>query len=409
VKAEGVFLEQLSLYNFRNYGAETIPLGPGIYLIEGVNGTGKTNLVEAIYVLGNGRSWRPGTPAALLKAGETKGVIRGKICRQKGEGGGTTREIAVYLDGHTTGIVIDGSRQRSADAAREFPVIAFAPTDLELVVGGGEARREFLDRLGTRVIPGYASAKKRHDRALRQRTAVIKEYGLGRSSRSSSKSVEDESLQAWNEEFALRAAELLDKRLSIYSKVEPYLLTALESLDLGGEVAIRYMARLKEPISAGDLQEALGTGAGAIAEEYRRAISLRIGEELRRGQVLVGPQRDDLEVRIGGLSSRDGVSRGQQRLVAIGLRLAEAAVIQDAIGRRPVLVMDDVFSELDKGRRQKVWRYMRPLQGFITAASAESKETIDSEQPVYSITVEGGRVSHISGLAGLRHPPGLLG
>ncbi len=386
-------LEQLTLTDFRNYTAADIHLGPGIFLVGGENGAGKTNLVEAVFLLGNGRTWRPGGPANLVRTGSAEGLVTGLWSepgrRQRGGGEGALRTV-------TTAVRIsrgleyyeEGQRKRVGGLGRRFPVVAFAPDDLALVKGGGEERRDFLDRLGVRVSPSYGKLKRDHERAHRQRTALLKAVRAAGTYRRAGPA-EAGGLEAWTAEFAARSADLLVERLRVYLRLRPALEEALAAVDAGGEPRIEYRARLEEVVVADRWEAALAGNAVSVRSEYQNALEARHDDELERGMVLVGPQRDDLEIRLGGLSARDGISQGQQRLVAVALRLAEAAVLEEALGRRPVLVMDDVFSELDRRRRRKVWEFLRPRQGFITSAYEDVGEL---ERP--DVTIARIRVAH---------------
>ncbi len=365
-------LEALRLSDFRNYSSAEIELGPGIFLVGGENGAGKTNLVEAVFLLGNGRTWRAGGPANLVRSGTAGAVVTGvwlepgRVGRGGGKGGWRAVTTAVRI-GRGIEYYEEGERKRVGGVGRRFPVVAFAPDDLALVKGGGEERRDFLDRLGMRLSPSYGKVKRDHERAHRQRTALLKAVRATGAYRRAT-SAEAGDLDAWTAEFAARSAELVIERLKVYLRLRPLLEEALAAVDAGGAPRLEYRARLEEAVVADRWEAALAGNSATVKAEYEKALETRRQDELDRGMLLVGPQRDDVDIRLGGMSARDSISQGQQRLVAVALRLAEAAVLEEALGKRPVLVMDDVFSELDRGRRRKVWDFLKPQQGFITSA-----------------------------------------
>ncbi|MER3522081.1 MAG: hypothetical protein C4317_07910 [Acidimicrobiia bacterium] len=388
-----VVLEELRLKNFRNYVSESVYLGEGLFFLEGPNGAGKTNFVEAIYVLGSGRSWRPGGYSAMIGTGAEAAGVAGTVSRMGAGTESCRREwrLAVEIR-HGLSLAINGRAARWSQNTKIFPVVAFSPEDLFLVKGSAESRRDWLDSIGRGVFPGYAGRKTRFERALKQRNKMLREARERLNSLGGA-----QSLEVWNEEFAKCAAELVCKRLNVYQRVRPLLEEALDFLGIGSTARITYLARLEKLLPADTWEAALGGDTSLVEDEYKQALSKRLGDELRRGLSLVGPQRDDIEIQIDKLSAREGISQGQQRLVAIAMRLAEASLLETLSTTKPVLVLDDVFSELDHHRQRRVWQRIAPQQGFITSTSAERLDTGSLGIPMRVLRVRRGRVERERG------------
>jgi DNA replication and repair protein RecF len=327
----------IHLLEFRNY--RTLEFGPSsrLNLLIGPNAQGKTNLLEALGFLLTGRSFR--TPRLLEVPSWTaaSASVAGEV--RRAEGGRTLRRMIRKLE--------SGKAQASGDTCDWARVIAFGWQDLEIVNGAPGARRDFIDGFAGRLYPGHIATLVRYRQIVARRNHLLqaREPGL------------EQRLDPWDEQLAGAGMELIGRRRKAAAILQTELGRVFPAL--AGErhkVEIRYRTALGEATEATDLLAAL--------VRARR-------DEMRRGVTLVGPHRDDLAIELDGIDVRAFGSRGQQRLIALALRLAEVLPVTEAVGTTPVLLLDDALSELDARVRENV---LREIQGaeqvFLTSPEA---------------------------------------
>jgi DNA replication and repair protein RecF len=317
-----VRLRRLRLKNHRNYGQLDLSPGPSVNVFIGPNGQGKTNLLEAVAMLALSSSPRARRELELVGP-----VAAGSRIEAEVETGDTRREIVIALEVEgeraRRTIEVDGARRRAFDLPGHFRVTLFWPDDLGLVKGGPDLRRRFLNQMLVQVEPGYARALAGLRRVLEQRNSLLKRIASGDGG------MGQEMLDPWNEQLARVGGEIVDARARAVAELEPE--------------AARSHARI-----AGERLEIFYEGP---PENLAEAVNNSLAEDLRRGTTSVGPQRDDLRILIDGHEARSYASQGQQRTAVVSLKLAEAALIERRTGERPVLLLDDVLSELDGERR----------------------------------------------------------
>lgn len=345
-------LRRLWLADFRCYEAVDLSFHPGCTVITGANGQGKTSLLEAIGWIATGRSFRGVPDAALVRAGNAEAFVRAEVvCAERT----TLVEAAIRVAGRNRILVnkqVLGRRRELVDSLR---VTVFSPDDLELVKGGPARRRDYLDDLLEAGAPRYSVARSDFDRVLRQRNALL---------RAGVRDVNDRAtLEVLDDRLVVPAGELLRGRLRLAARLAPEIETAYRALagDARG-LATRYEAEwCDEPLDAErveDVDRLLRDGLGA---QRRR--------ELERGVTLVGPHRDDWRLLLRDLDARHHASQGEQRTLALALRLAGHRVIADLAGTEPVLLLDDVFSELDEQRAAALVANLPSSQTLLTTAS----------------------------------------
>jgi len=319
-----VRLRRLQLKNHRNYAQLELVPGPSLNVFIGANGQGKTNLLEAVAMLALSASPRARRESELVGP-----IGPGSRIEAAVETGALRREIAITLavEGERTRRVIevDGARRRAVDLPGHFRVALFWPDDLGLIKAGPELRRRFLNQMLVQVEPGYARALAGLRRVLEQRNSLLKQIAAGQAGNGG-----QGVLDAWNKELVQVGSEIAAAR-------------ARAVLELAPEAA-----RCHAEIASGEGLEIRYEGP---PENLAEAVNNSLAEDLRRGSTSVGPHRDDLVVLLEGREARSYGSQGQQRTAVVSLKLAEAAVIQARTGERPVLLLDDVLSELDGERR----------------------------------------------------------
>jgi len=348
----------LQLHNFRNY--ESLQLAPdaGLNLITGENAQGKTNLLEAIYLLATGRALRAGREEELIRWGAEEASVRAEVHREQA----LEVRVEMRLSRHQPRqVLVDGQSYRASAALGLFNVVAFSAMDLEVVRGQPADRRRYLDVEIGMLSPAYVRALAGYRRALEQRNRLLK--SLRESGGTLTPSVID-LLEAWDEQLVRFGSSLMVARERFVCALRPLAREAHAELSEGRELLdIRYAPALEE-VSAEREQ---------VAERFRQQLQQARAEEIRRGTTLVGPQRDDLLLFVDGKEARTYASQGQQRTVMLSLKRAEFELTLQERGEPPIVLLDDVMSDLDDLRRAQLLRMtLRGAQAFITATSAET-------------------------------------
>lgn len=334
-------LDQVWLTDFRSYAEAEVDLAPGLTAVLGANGQGKSNLLEAIGWLGGIRSFRAAPTEALVRVGAERAIVRGQGMR--GERA-LLIECEIAPGGRSKTMVNRQPLRRARDGLEALRAVVFAPDDLELVKGGPGERRRYLDDLLVALDPRLDAVRSDLDRILRQRGALLKQSG-GRLSPEV-----EATLEVWDGRLAVAGEALADARTALVADLGPETDQAYRDLAGSGSVVLRYAPEWRP----GGLRAAL--------EAVRR-------DELRRGVSLVGPHRDELELTLNDLPARTHASQGEQRTLALSLRLAAARRLAHVLDTAPLLLLDDVFSELDAERSAALLTHLPPGQTVITTAT----------------------------------------
>ena len=353
-----MYVRHLALRDFRSWAELDLELTPGRTVFVGRNGFGKTNLVEALWYCATLGSHRVATDAPLIRAGADRAIVSTIVVNEG-------RELAVDLE-ITAGRANKGRLNRSpVRSTREIlgavRAVLFAPEDLALVRGDPSERRRYLDELATVRRPRIAAVRADYDKVLRQRTALLKSATGGRYRADPGLL---ETLDVWDGHLAAHGAELMAARLELVNQLAPEVEKAYQLLAPASRpAAIAYRAS----VDLADGSTDTDTLTAALLEELAR----RRGAELERGMCLVGPHRDDLELRLGDQPAKGFASHGESWSMALSLRLASYELLR-AEGSEPVLILDDVFAELDNSRRQALAGVAANAeQVLITAAVGE--------------------------------------
>jgi DNA replication and repair protein RecF len=357
---------RLSLTDWRNYRSAEVAFGPGANVLVGSNGQGKTNLVEAIGYLTTLGSHRVAGDAALIRAGQDSAVVRAVVVAGDRE---VLAEVLVNRTGPNRAQV-NRSAVRPREITRNVSSVLFAPEDLALVRGEPSARRRFVDELLVQRTPRLAGVLTDYEKALRQRNGLL---------RSARGGVDPATLDVWDERLVATGTELLDARAALVADLEP-LVAEQYSVVAGSDQRVALASVRSIDADAGadaDADAVAGADGpatgGTTAERFTRALAAARRRELDRGITLVGPHRDDLLLTINDLPARGYASHGESWSLALALRLA--AVELRRVARPtgdPIVILDDVFAELDARRRVRLAeRVERYEQVLITAAVEE--------------------------------------
>jgi DNA replication and repair protein RecF len=349
-------LERLEVVDFRNHDEAAVELPPGVSVLVGPNGVGKTNLLEAVGYLATLGSHRVGQDASLIRAGAASAVIRAAVRR-------AGRRLLVDLELRPgTGVrgrVNGAPVPRARDLLGVVRATVFAPEDLGLVRGDPEERRRFLDTLATQRLPRYHGSRQDYDRVLRQRNTLLRSAG-GRLPASALA-----TLEVWDEKLASAGAEIWSERLRLVAALTPRVELAYQRLaGQDDTVEVAYVSSVGGPAMA-------DPDPAKLAQALRERLAADRGREVERGLTLSGPHRDDLALGLRELPARTHASHGEAWSLALALRLGSHRLLAEE-GEEPVLLMDDVFAELDRQRRARVAEAaLAAEQTIVTAAVAE--------------------------------------
>jgi len=372
-----VYVTAIELVDFRSYGHVQLSLGAGVTVLVGRNGQGKTNVVEALGYLATLGSHRVASDQPLVRHGANVAVVRAAVER-------TGRRLLLEIE------VVPGKSNRARINKSPLPrprellgvlrTVMFAPEDLTLVRGDPDARRSFLDELMTLRTPRLAGVKADYERTLKQRNALLK------SAMGTRGSFDTSTLAVWNDHLVQLGSELLHERLTLVSDLQGPVRDAYADLaPAGGEARLDYRASWTGT-PALDPQRS----REAIAEEFGDSLRRVEKDELQRGVTLAGPHRDDLVLLLGDHPAKGYASHGESWSMVLALRLASFELLR-IDGDDPVLILDDVFAELDSTRRERLAQMVVGAeQVLVTAAVADDiPRTLSGDR----FTVDGGHIT----------------
>jgi DNA replication and repair protein RecF len=347
------------LTDFRNYTAAELEPAPGLTAVIGANGEGKTNLLEAVGYLATLASFRGAPGDALIRSGAELALVRAEVER---EGRTSLLEAELRAVGRDRVLVNRQPLKRARDLLGTVRTTVFSPDDLALVKGGPAERRRMLDDALVACAPRHDATRSDLERILRQRTTLLKQAG-GRLT-----SEVEATLDVWDAKLAEVGEVLGAARAKLVARLKPVVGKAYDDVaTAGAHVTVTYAAPWRD-------------------DGLAVALAAARTEDLRRGVSTVGPHRDDLVLTVHGLPARTHASQGEQRSLALALRLATHAVVTEVTGSTPVLLLDDVFSELDADRSAALLEHLPPGQALLTTAGPLP----ESVAPELVVRVRGG-------------------
>jgi DNA replication and repair protein RecF len=349
---ETLRLTGLILEGFRNYRHAVLEPNAGFHVLAGPNAQGKTSLLEAIYLISTTRLLRGMRDAEAIREGEDRFRVEGSVAQ-----GRTSLAVTLERGGRKRALLNGVGLPRAADLIGRLPSVCITALDLPMVSGEPGERRMFLDLELSQVYPAYLRALSLYKRALEQRNALLKQ--------AQDRFVPDESFSAWEAQMATYGASLRDYRRRFVEELSPLAAEAQAELGEGESLKITYVSR----------DEAL------TAAEYEAALVQNRRQDIARGTTTAGPHRDDLSLTIAGRDGRLYGSQGQQRSAVIAMKLGTLELMRDKLGEPPILLLDDMLSDLDAGRRARLcqWVARHAGQAFLTCteATAAGDEILD--------------------------------
>jgi DNA replication and repair protein RecF len=386
-----VWIRHLSLAHFRNYRKQEIDLSRGLTLLLGDNAQGKSNLLEAIFLLATTRSERATIDADLIDWVALKDVQPVARVAAQVERADGPLELEVMIAGRPSKarakqwtaskrLRVNGVPRRSVDMVGQLTAVLFTTDDIELITGPPSARRRYLDVTLSQLDPRYFRARQQYEKVITQRNALLRRIQSGEAKQN--------ELDFWDEELARDGALIMIARAQAVDALAQHALAAHKKLSSGSEeLSITYLPRL-EGWDAKRILKKQNDLPDAIVDAHRAGRPRDIGS----GLTLTGPHRDDLTFLLNGVAAAAFASRGQQRTAALSLRLAEATFMADRKGDLPVVLLDDVLSELDEARRRAVLQSLGQWDQLLMTSADEDR--FDEELPpgTRTLRVKGGTI-----------------
>ena len=378
-----MYLSRLALTNYRNFSHLELEMPSGLVFVTGDNAQGKSNMLEAAYLLAIAKSHRTNTERELIswpaqeegdapvegtliageveqREGRLKVVIALRVMPREGAGGALVQKQ----------IRVNGAATSAVGLVGRVTAVLFTATDIELVLGAPSGRRRFLDILISQVDRGYLRTLQRYQRVLTQRNHLLRLVRDGRS-------MPDE-LDFWDEELVKEGSVLVARRQEVMEHLAPLAVAAYARLSGGEELTVAFQP-------------------SAAAEELSDDLVGQRREEVKAGMTLIGPHRDDLTLEVGGMAASTFASRGQARTTALALRLAEAAFLQMERREGPILLLDDILSELDTGRRRQVLEETAKYEQVVVTAAEPALIRDAPVEPSATLILRDGTVERDPG------------
>jgi DNA replication and repair protein RecF len=349
-----MWVQALSLTDYRSYQQADMEFAPGVTTFIGMNGQGKTNIVEAIGYLATLSSHRVSNDAPLVRSGAEQAVVRARVCEDDRY---VSIDVQINPGGANKARINRSAATRARDILGIIRSVVFAPEDLSMVRGDPSDRRRFLDEMSVQRHPRLSGVKSDYDKVLRQRNALLKSAG-GRSSPATF-----QTLEAWDEQLVALGSDIIRNRAQLVNDLAPHLQNSYDTIAGGAVVKAHYRP------SSPRIAEA--STDDSVRDAFAEDLLERREDEFRRGITLVGPHRDDVELVLNELPVKGYASHGESWSMALSLRLAAAEVLRsDDVD--PIIILDDVFAELDVSRRRHLAAMVQGVtQVFITAAVAQ--------------------------------------
>lgn len=376
-----IFARELAVRSYRSYETYDLALADGVTVLVGRNAVGKTNLIEALQLLTTGRSFRRPSPAELVRAGCDRCRLELTL-----EGEGRVIDMALEVSDGKRSFRRNGKRCAASGVRGVLPSVLFCPDDLDMVKRSARVRRDALDAFGMQLNERYAELVGAYERIVEQRNSLLRERACS-----------PDLMAAWDDALVTTGAALMDHRMALLERIRVHLVRAYGSIAPHEQADVAYVPSANRD---GAADAPLPADRGALREQledqFRRRLEELRNEEWRRGMTLVGPHRDEVAFSIDGRPARTYASQGQQRSLVLAWKVAEVEVTRDILSRPPLLLLDDVMSELDAHRRD----------AFLGSIEGEVQTVITTTNLGYFTpdVLERARVIEIGGAEDARAP-----
>ena len=364
-----MYINTLSLFNFRNYERLEIEPFNGLNILIGMNAQGKSAVLEAVYLLATSKSHRTSRDADMIRIGESVSRVYAEVIRSSRND--VVLEVALSRSEAKSVKINKVRHPKIGDIVGQLNAVIFSNSDIEMVRGEPSLRRRFLNLEISQVSPQYIYALGRYKRVLDQRNNLLKDLKSGK--------IQKADIQAWDTQLAQYGSTIIARRAKFIGFLAESAARIYSDLTDGKEgLKVTYKPNM-DPESFEDESQ--------ISEKFIKSLSSRRELDIARGTTTVGPHRDDITLSVNDLSAREFASQGQQRSIAIALKLAEIDLMEDSAGESPVVLLDDVMAELDDARRARVLEVtMNRCQTFITTTSLDEIGMVTDELKIFDVT-----------------------
>ncbi|MCR5553867.1 MAG: DNA replication/repair protein RecF [bacterium] len=347
-------LVSLKLNNFRNHAQTEVELNPGINLVCGLNGQGKTNLCEAIVFLSKAFSPRTHQTSDLILAGEKSANIKASLAKKEGI---VNFNFNINKDSENEYFVNGNKITKMSELAGNLATIYFSPQELKIVTGGPQERRDFIDNDISMISGAYVNLLNRYEKVLFQRNKLLK------FEKDVAKIID--TIGVWDIELAKTASRIIKIRKSFIKKLLPF-----------AQVYLKELSENKEDLNITYIGQS-GEETDEIYNQIIKALEENLERDMELGYTSIGPHRDDIKFELNKTDARAFASQGQARSITLALKLAEMKIITEELGEPPIMVFDDVFSELDTKRQKKLYDCVKGVQSIFTGTTFKFKPTTD--------------------------------
>ena len=366
-------VDRLTCTQFRNLEPLDLTFAPGVNLIIGANGQGKTNILEAIQFYKFGRSFRAGRDSELVRFDAD--FCRVEVVTTLDAGAEDAYSASIEKSGAKRIKFDDKEIARLSELVGRFPCVLFGPHDLALVAGAPSERRRFLDMTGSMTDPAYMRTARDYKRVLQQRNSALKSRAA------------DHELNVWNLQIVAAGAELIERRRALVATLESEMIAHAEELDAPAVgFSLTYESTLLREAESIAERAGDGNGVPSLRDVFAARLSALENEERRRATTLTGPHRDDVSLRLGDVDLRTYGSQGQRRLFAVLLKLAELSYLEGRLGETCVLLLDDVFSEFDRVIMKKLQHLLDGKRQVFVTSPVELEWAASENARVYHVS-----------------------
>lgn len=384
-----MFVEHLGLQDFRNYETAEVSLAPGANVFVGRNGQGKTNLAESLAYLATLSSHRVSSDAPLVREGKDAAFVRARLAHGERR---VTLDLQINKQGSNKARV-NGAPVKPTELPRYAHVVLFAPEDLQIVRGDPSARRKFADQLLIQRRPRMAGIIADYERVLKQRNALLKS--------ARARGIKGEglaTLEVWDEKLITLGSTLIDARRALAEEMSTPVTNAYTAIaGADHSPSLEWVLSITGADPEEDEQAGETQTSGSTAEAFQAALAAKKSSELERGLTLVGPHRDDLLLKVRGLPVKGYASHGESWSVALALRLASAELLREELSAGdPILILDDVFAELDAERRTRLATLAADYEQVIVTSAVE--EDVPRQLRAHVVRVQAGEIIAIEPL-----------
>ena len=354
-------VSRLALDHFRSWDHCLLDLASGVTILQGANGLGKTNIVEALEVLATGSSHRATSSLPLVQRGHTQATIRANVSDEPDEPP-TTIEATIRAKGANRARINGGPSRYMRDIAGMIPLVAFTPDDQRLVAGDPGARRQFMNQTASMLMRGYADQLQRFTHVAKQRAALLKQLGAAERGFDTYRDTALTGLEIWTGQYIELGLQITRARIDLVERLQRPFADLVARLSGAGEQAsLLYEPSFAEVLDGDD-------PAARISQHFQRLYA----GEVARGQNLIGPQRDELMVQLNGMPAREFASNGEMWTLGLALKMAVYELLNQEYGTQPVVILDDVFAQLDETRRAQILEFAQAQRQVIITVAAAS-------------------------------------